>query len=110
MRGLDAAVEELLILLSCSFSQTFAVQITFPSSKLSLYMRRSGPPSGTWFLGPIWIHTPNGISIGSAVFAALKIGTDLPTDRQTDHATLSVTIGRIYVVVRCSLIKSCAVL
>jgi len=36
---------------------------------------------------------PNGISIGSAVFAGLTT----VTDRQTDHATRSVTIDRIYV-------------
>ena len=28
-------------------------------------------PSNTWFLGPIRAHNPNGISIGSAVFAQL---------------------------------------
>jgi len=34
---------------------------------------------------------PNGISIGSAVFAGIT------TDRPTDHATRSVTTNRIYV-------------
>jgi len=29
------------------------------------------PPSNTWFIGSIWAHNPNGISIGSAVFAQL---------------------------------------
>ena len=43
---------------------------------------------------------------GSAVFAAFTI----VTDRQTDHDTQSVTIGCIYVVVRCRLIISRAVL
>ena len=38
-------------------------------------------------------HNPNGISIGSAVFAGLTS----VTDRSTDHATRSVRIGRIYV-------------
>jgi len=38
-------------------------------------------------------HNPNGISIGSAVFAGLTSMTDRPTDR----ATRSVTIGRIYI-------------
>ena len=33
---------------------------------------------------------PNGISIGSAVFARLAIVTDRPTDRQTEHDTPSV--------------------
>jgi len=32
------------------------------------------------FLWPILIHVPNGISIGSAVFAGLTIMTDRPTD------------------------------
>ena len=34
---------------------------------------------------------------GSAVFAGLAVVMDGPTDRQTEHATPSVTIGRIYV-------------
>jgi len=43
----------------------------------------------TFFLG----RSLNGILIGSAVLVDLTIMTDRPTD----HATLSVTIGRIYV-------------
>ena len=56
------------------------------------------PPSNTRFLGTTRAHNPTGISIGSAVFAGL---TTL-----TDHATRSVTVGRMYtyVVLRCSLI------
>jgi len=41
------------------------------------------------------------ISIGSAVFAQLTTVTDRQTDRPRDHATLSVAIGRIYVVLPC---------
>ena len=36
---------------------------------------------------------PNGISIGSAVFAALTNVTDTQTDTQTDHATKDVATG-----------------
>jgi len=54
-----------------------------------------------WFPGPTRILNPNGISIGLAVFAGLTDVTDRQTetqsDRPTDHATRSVTIGRIYV-------------
>ena len=57
----------------------------------------SRPPSNTWFLGPTRVQNPNGISIGSAVFAGLTSVRDRQTDRPTDHATRSVTIGRIYV-------------
>jgi len=33
------------------------------------------PPSNTWFPGPTRVHIPNGISIDSAVFAALTVVT-----------------------------------
>ena len=39
---------------------------------------------------------PNDISTGSAVYTGLTIVTDGQTDRQTDHATLSVTVDRLY--------------
>jgi len=55
----------------------------------------SGSLSNTWFLGPTWPHNPNGILMGSTVFAWLTTVTVRLTDRQTDHATRSVTIGRI---------------
>jgi len=51
----------------------------------------------TWFLGPTQVHNPDSISIDSAFFAGLTIVTDRHTDWQTDHATPSVTIGRISV-------------
>jgi len=41
--------------------------------KLSLSMRGFGPPLNTWFLGPTRIYYPNGISIGSALFAQLMV-------------------------------------
>ena len=53
----------------------------------------SEPPSNTWSLGSSQVLNPNGISIGSAVFAGLTSVTDRPTD----HATRSLTIDRIYV-------------
>jgi len=43
----------------------------------------SGLASNTWFLWPTQVHNPNGISIGSFVFAGLTSVTDRPTDRQT---------------------------
>ena len=50
----------------------------------------SGPPCNTWLLELTRVQSPNGISIGSAVLAG-------PWSWQTDHTTLSVTIGRIYI-------------
>jgi len=61
--------------------------------KIALAMGRFAPPSNRWFLGPILVHNPNGISIGSAIFTGLSTVTDRPTD----HATQSATTGRIYV-------------
>jgi len=49
-------------------------------------------PSNTCFLGPTRIFNPNGILIGSAVFAALTI----VTDRQTDRPRYSVCNNRPY--------------
>jgi len=40
-------------------------------------------PSNTWFPGPTRVLNPNGISIGSAVFAGLTCVTDRQADRQT---------------------------
>jgi len=73
-----------------------------PQSKLP-FLTGASETHNTWLLGPIRVYVPNGISIGSASFAGLTIVTDRPTDRQTDRATPSVTIGRIYVVLRCGL-------
>jgi len=68
-------------------------------SKLPLPIGGSGlahgtwTPSNTWFPGPTRVLNPNDISIDSAIFARLTSVTDRPTD----HATRSVSIGRIYV-------------
>jgi len=45
---------------------------------------------------PTRVHTPNGILIGSAIFAGLTSATDRQTGQLTDHATQSVTVGRMY--------------
>jgi len=59
-------------------------------------------PSNIWFPRTTRVLNPNGISIGSAVFAGLTSVTDRQTDRRTyrqtdkptDHATRSVSIDR----------------
>jgi len=53
--------------------------------------------SNTWLPGPIHVHNPNSILIGSAIFAGLISVTDRPTD----YATPSVTTGCINV---CSIV------
>jgi len=57
----------------------------------------NGGPESPWFLGPTQVHNPNGISIGSAIFAGLTTVIDQQTDRQSNHSTLSVTLGCTYV-------------
>ena len=52
--------------------------------------------SNRWFIGPTRVLNANDISIASAVFLQGSVG-DRPTERPTDHATQSVTIGGIYV-------------
>ena len=39
------------------------------------------------FIGSTGVHVPNGISIGSAVFAGLTVVTDRQTDRPTYRPT-----------------------
>jgi len=56
----------------------------------------TGPLSNTWYLGLTQVHIPNGISIGSAVFAGLMIIIHQQTVQQRDHTTPSVITGRIY--------------
>jgi len=51
----------------------------------------SGPHLTYDSLGLLGVHRPNSISIGSAVFARLKV----MTDRLTDHTTPSVAISCI---------------
>ena len=73
----------------------FTMGRPFPPSKLPLYMGDLDPPSNTWFRGPTRVLNPNGISIGSAVFAGLTSVTGRQTDRP--RYTRSVTVDRIYV-------------
>ena len=56
-------------------------------------------PTEYTVLWTIRVNIPNGIMIGSAVFA---LGLMIVTDRPTDHAP-SVMIGLIYAVLRCGL-------
>ena len=69
------------------------VHIPYSPSKLYIHMGGSGPYLIHGSSAPPRVHNPNGISIGSAIFARLTT----MTHRQTDHATHSVTIGHIYV-------------
>ena len=66
---------------------------SFPSLKTAPFHEGIWALSNTWFLGTTRVNNAKGISIGSAVFTGLTIATD----RETDHATPSVTIGRIYI-------------
>jgi len=81
----------------CRVSLYFTTGRPFPPLKNCLFHWGIWTPSNTWFPGPTQVLNPNGISIGSAVFARLTGVTDRQTDRPTDPATRSVTIGRIYV-------------
>jgi len=51
--------------------------------KIAPSHRGSGLPSNTWFPGPTQVLNPNGVSIGSAVFAGITRVTDRQTNQQT---------------------------
>jgi len=70
----------------CRVSLYFTMGRPFPLTIAPLH-GGSGPPSNTWFPGPTRVLNPNGISIGSAIFAGLTSVTDRQTQRQTNRQT-----------------------
>jgi len=66
----------------------YTLQWAAPSPlKIAHSHRGSGPPSNTWFLWPIRILNPDGISICLTVSAGLTTATDRQTDQQTGRLT-----------------------
>jgi len=87
-------------------SLDFTMGRPFSPKNLPLPMGGSGLPSNTWFPRPTQVLNPNGTAARSVQpFLQGSLVWHRPTDRQiqrqtdrpTDHATRSVTIGRIYV-------------
>ena len=71
-----------------------------PEKFFSPFLWGTLPRPNTLLLWPTTVHNPNGISIGSAVFAGLMVvstaqQTDRLTHTPTDHAT-PIATGRIY--------------
>jgi len=83
---------ELSLLLHTLQQTPKAFQWVQQPPKIAASRRGIWTTSNTWFLRPTRLRPPNGISIGSAVYAELTN----ETNRQTDHATPSVETGRIY--------------
>ena len=86
--------DDLRVSQSLYFIMSRPVPLKIAPSRKSIWT-----PSNTWFPGTTRVLNPNGILVGSAVFcrAHLCDRPDRQPDRQLDHATRSVTIGRIYV-------------
>jgi len=81
-----------ILIVSVVFSQLTAVSLYFRMgrpipSTLPVPIEWSGLSSNVWFHGPTRVLNPNGISIGSAVFAVLTNVTDRETERPTDRQT-----------------------
>jgi len=76
----------------CKVSLYFTMGAPFPP-KLPLSMVGSGPPSNTWFFGPIWAHSPNGISIDSAVFAQMSAECPYTMGRPIPPSKLPLPMG-----------------
>jgi len=60
---------------------TLQWRIPLPSPQNCPFLSGSGPLYNTWFPEPTWVLSPNGISIGSAVFAGFTSVIYWPTDR-----------------------------
>jgi len=69
-------------------------QWTAPFSPKCRFPRGDWTPFKTWFRGPTRVHNPNGMSVGSSVFAGLTTVTDRPTDSQTDRPHYAVCNNR----------------
>jgi len=50
---------------------------------MATFLSTCGLPSNTWFLGPILAQNPNGISIGSTVFAEMTVECPHTLQRDT---------------------------
>jgi len=81
------------------WSLYFTMERPFPF-KIAPFLWGSGLPFNSWFLGPTRVHTQ---TASRSVQPFLHGSRQWQADQQTDHATQSVTIGRIYVVLRCGL-------
>ena len=62
----------------------------------------SGPSFSTWFLWPAQVNVSNGTAIGSVPFAGRLVESDRLTD-PTEQPTPFVAIGRIWLVLQCSI-------
>jgi len=90
---LNGRPSQLLVSYCCTAhgraSLYFTMGRPFPPSKFPIRVGGSGPPN-IWFLWSIRVHSPNDMSIGSAVFARLTLVTDRPIERPTDRSRYSV--------------------
>jgi len=59
---------------------TLKMGCSFPPLKIAHSHGRTWTPSNRWLLRSTRVHSPNGISIGSAIFARLTVVTDRLTD------------------------------
>ena len=73
-------------------SVSMLIPTIFPS--ILLFVMGILAPSNRSFLGPTRVHSLNGISIGSAVFAGPIVATDRLTDRRTGRPRYSVCNNR----------------
>ena len=87
-KGCITFVTYQIILTHTGYSSYFTVGQSMAPNCLFLWRIQAQP--NTWFLGPTRVHTPNGISIGSAVFVGIKVVSNRHTVKE--HATL-VPIG-----------------
>ena len=62
---------------------------------------KSAPSSNTWFHGPTQVHTPNGVSINSAVFAGITVVSN--RQRHTDRPRRYISNSRLHFMLRTAL-------
>ena len=62
-------IDRLAVSAQLTAESPYTLQLVTLCPKLPLIIWGSAPPSNSWFLGPVWAHSPNGITVSSAVLA-----------------------------------------
>jgi len=68
-----------------------------------------GTPSHTWYLGPTWVSSPKGLTIGSAVFAQLIREPNTQTTPRCIQHLQCMQCGKIIISAQSILKKGCIV-
>jgi len=77
----------------CPYRAYFTMGRPFPPQNCPIPWGYSEPLSNTWFPGPTQVVNPNGISIGSAVFAVAIVHSTMHTHMNKPNSSLDLVLS-----------------